>query len=143
MYKKIWLSGLNGILRFDKTRVFDNVIEVNKEKGYYVVRRTVKNVTDDAVNLKELKAELTGIDFGGEPKDDYFYCNENARLFWTLTVPVDYDRLNDDSEDNKRFNLPVSRKYCDPEVIEGHICSSPYQPFPAILISNYNSKKGR
>ena len=130
-------------LYFKNDKKFYTDIYITKGQNFYVVKRIIKNLSNNILNLKELKAELTGITFGGEPKDDYYYCNENARLFWTLTVPVDYDRLNDDSEDNKRFNLPVSRKYCDPEVIEGHICSSPYQPFPAILISNYNSKKGR
>ena len=43
---------------------------------------------------------------------------------------------------NARFALPVDRKWCDPGVVEGKICASPYQPFPAILISNYGVQKG-
>ena len=113
------------------------------EKGY-IVRQTVKNVSDTTLKLKELKSELCGVSFGSdcEPQEDYYDCNENARLFCTLTVPLDYNRLDDGAQENARFALPVDRRWCDSGVQEGRICSSPYQPFPAILMSNYKTKKG-
>ena len=142
MYKKIKLLEQDIVLRFEKTKeVFDNV-SVIKYQTYYVLKRTVKNLSGRILNLSGLKAELSGNFFGKNTTSDYYYCNENARLFGNLTIPLDYNRYNDNSERNDRFNLPVDRKYCDPEVVEGRICSCPYQPFPAILLSNYKSNKG-
>ena len=121
-------------------------LEISTEKvkfngGYKIVRK-VKNNSNSAVDLSAIKAELSGISFGESPEKDYFYCNENARLFCNLTVPLDYNRYDDNAKENARFDLPVDRKWCDPDVSSGRICSSPYQPFPAILISNYKSKNG-
>ena len=121
---------------------FKDGISVEKVKNGYIVRRVIKNVSEKILQFYPVKLLLSDIFFNEDPKDDYYYCNENARLFCNLTVPVDYNRYNDNAQENARFNLPVNRKWCDPEVKVGKICSSPYQPFPAILISNYNSKKG-
>ena len=142
MYKETNFSYKNIVIRFLRTEYLYDDVTVKTENDYCIVTRTIKNLSDSVVKLTELKAGLTGITFGGEPKDDYYYANENARLFRNLTIPLDYNRYNDNSESNKRFDLPVDRNYCDPEVMEGRICSSPYQPFPAILLSNYSSKKG-
>ena len=111
------------------------------EKGY-IIRQTVKNVSNKTLKLKELKSELLGVAFGGDLQEDYYYCNENARLFCNLTVPLEYNRLDDSAKENKWFGLHVNRRWNDPKVQEGRICSSPYQPFPAILLSNYQSNKG-
>ena len=115
---------------------------VKKVKNGYIITRTIVNDTDRVVKLKELKAEVTGISFNNCPENDFFYCNENARIFETLTIPLDYDRSDDSADINKKFALPVNRRWNDPGVREGRICSSPYQPFPAILLSNYNSSEG-
>ncbi|MBR1867695.1 MAG: alpha-galactosidase [Clostridia bacterium] len=120
------------------------VVDFNLEQisGGFILTRKVKNPNSETLPFYGLKAELSGLYFGGEAKDDYYFANENARLFCNMTIPVDYNRLDDDCEENKIFSLPVSRKWNDPEVQEGKICSSPYQPFPAILLSNYSSKEG-
>ena len=111
------------------------------EKGY-IIRQTVKNVSNKTLKLKELKSELLGVAFGGDLQEDYYYCNENARLFCNLTVPLEYNRLDDSAKENKWFGLHVNRRWNDPKVQEGRICSSPYQPFPAILLSNHQSNQG-
>ena len=111
------------------------------ENGYRI-RNTIKNDSEKVLQLSALEYKFCGMTFGGESKEDYFYCNENARLFNTLTIPVDYNRLDDDCKENEKFGLPVDRRWCDPRVKEGDICSSPYQPFPAILLSNYQSSIG-
>ena len=121
---------------------FKSYCNIAETDGGYIVRRTVKNISDKTLCLKELKSELYGISFGGEPQEDYYYANENARLFCNLTVPLDYNRLEDNAKKNEKFALPVNRRWCDPGVQEGRICSSPYQPFPAILLSNYKTNKG-
>lgn len=140
--EKILLNGRELNLNFISPDGFSVVREVkNCEKGYIVTRK-ITNVSDKTTRLSSLCLALGGIDFGGKPENDYFYCNENARLFCTLTVPIDYNRSDDSAEENKRFNLPVDRKWCDPDANEGEICSSPYQPFPAILLSNYETNAG-
>ena len=121
---------------------FENNYTVEAVENGYIVCRTVKNTSNQMMLLGGLKSEICGICFGGKAEEDYYYANENARLFCTLTVPLDYNRLDDNAEENKKFALPVDRKLCDPEVIEGRICSCPYQPFPAILLSNYAVKEG-
>ncbi len=55
---------------------------------------------------------------------------------------MDYNRLDDKDERNKKFKIIADRSLVDPGVKEGRILSSPYQPFPALLISNYKSTKG-
>lgn len=121
---------------------FENNYTIKAVENGYIVCRTVKNTSNQTLLLGGLKSVLCGISFGGKAEEDYYYANENARLFCTLTVPLDYNRLDDNAKENKKFALPVDRKLCDPEVIEGRICSCPYQPFPAILISNYAVKEG-
>lgn len=140
--KKIFLNDRELCLNFISSEGFSDTREVKRSKNGYVVTRKIKNVSDKTLRLSSLGIALGGIFFGGKPENDYFYCNENARLFCTLTVPIDYNRLDDSAEENKRFNLPVDRKWCDPRVDKGKICSSPYQPFPAILLSNYERNVG-
>ena len=111
------------------------------QSGFSVLRK-VQNISGQTLCFYGLGFDLEGICFGGKNEDDYYYANENARLFCNLTIPLDYNRKNDNDEQNKVFALPVDRKWCDPKVAEGRICSAPYQPFPAILLSNYAVKTG-
>lgn len=115
---------------------------VAKTENGYCIKRVVKNVSGKTLKLKELLLSVTGMVLGGNSCDDYYYCNENARLFCHLTIPLDYNRFNDGAAQNAKFGLSVNRKWIDAEVQLGRICSSPYQPFPTILISNYKSKNG-
>ena len=142
--KKITLSlmGKEKVLYIYNADGYENKYTIQKINKGYIIQRTVKNLSTKTVNLSGLKCVLSNIYFDKKAADDYFYCNENARLFNTLTVPLDYNRTDDNAEGNKRFALPVDRKLCDPGVVEGRICSSPYQPFPAILLSNYATNKG-
>jgi hypothetical protein len=140
--ENIKLNNNNVNLQIDKILDFQDTYKICALEKGYVITRTIKNIFDKTLILYPFKAVLRGISFDGKTEEDYFYCNENARLFNTLTVPLDYNRLDDNSEENKRFALPVDRGLCDPGVVEGRICSSPYQPFPAILISNHKSKVG-
>ena len=121
---------------------FETDFSIKEVETGYVLRRKIKNVTNNVSQLCPVEIKLNGLSFGGQPQEDYFYSNENARLFCTLTIPLDYNRAKDDDVKNQEFNLPINRMWCDPGVIEGNICSSPYQPFPAILLSNYSSKTG-
>lgn len=129
-------------LFFEDIKVFEISTNIEKIDKGYKVKRQIKNVSNRTLKLKGLKATLSGITFNENPIDDYFYCNENARLFFNLTIPLDYNRYDDNAKENAQFNLSVDRSWCDPGVQAGRICSSPYQPFPAILLSNYQSNDG-
>ncbi len=144
LMNKMYLAGTKLTFQVCQTKEFENEFTVTAIDKGYIVRRIVKNISDKTLRLKELKSELFGISFGGdcEPQEDYYYCNENARLFCNLTVPLDYNRLDDGAKENEKFALPVDRRWCDPDAQLGRICSSPYQPFPAILMSNYKTNKG-
>ena len=140
--ERIRLMGNDYELAFFLASGLEDRYTLSKAENGYIIRWTVKNVSDEILPLDQLKAELRGISFGGAPADDYYYVNENARLFCQLTIPLDYDRGNDGAAQNQKYALPVNRRWNDPGVQEGRICSCPYQPFPAILLSNYDSKQG-
>ena len=139
---KVILCGVEYKIEFIKNCGFDERIFVKKTKFGYKVRHEIKNISSDTMLLGELIAEIKKISLGGKAEDDYFYANENARLFGNLTIPLDYNRLDDRDERNKKFKIIADRSLVDPGVKEGRILSSPYQPFPALLISNYKSTKG-
>lgn len=122
--------------------ILSDTIVINKINGGYAIERRVKNLSAENVNLKEVKITLSGIDFGGRTDDDYFYANENPRLYGVFTLPIEYDRLNPQSENNRRFGIVVDTKYADPGAISERVLVSPYSPFPAILIGNYSVKEG-
>lgn len=140
---KLDFKNFNGV-SISETQVGTTTIstEFQKiEKGYICVRK-IKNRLSDTIALTELSMRLVGITFVGDASDDYFYCNENNRLYGTMTLPVDYDRENPTAPSNDRFRISVDTKYADSGTIGKRICASPYQPFPAISISNYRSSKG-
>lgn len=118
---------------------FSELIKIDEG---YIVRRKIRNATAERIVLQELCVTLSDISFCGDTSKDYFYCNENNRIYGTMTLPIDYDRKNPESLENKRFNVKIDTKWADPGVVGNRICASPYQPFPAILISNYQSRKG-
>ena len=121
---------------------FKDESSIEKVDNGFIIRRTIKNVTNNILRLYGVKYKINGIYFNKNLENDYFYANENARLFCNLTIPVDYNRLCDNATENQKFGLHVDRKFCDPEVERGDILSSPYQPFPAILVSNYITNIG-
>jgi len=106
-----------------------------------VCRRSFANKSEKFISIKELGLELTGITFGKTPRDDYFYHNENPRIFEAMTFPIDYNRTTEDAKDSE-FDIEAGNRWADPGVISERIGASPYQPFPAVLISNYQTKKG-
>lgn len=125
----------------DRSFIKENVTISSAPNGY-IIRRVIKNEGKTPENLQNLKFTISNFSFNGKAENDYFYVNENARIYCTLTLPLDYNRVNDDLEENKKFNAKCSSKWCDNGVREGRICSSPYQAIPAILLSNYECNNG-
>ncbi len=123
------------------TKQLQDDIYVCIANGGVSVRRTFKNCSAKTVKVKELKARLSGIDFGKQRKDDYFYHLENPRIYETMTFPIDYKRSCEDAA-NSEFDVTANNRWADPGVVQERIGASPYQPFPAILLSNYQTQKG-
>lgn len=109
--------------------------------GYEICRK-FRNVSDRPVFMTERVAVINGLDFGCTRENDYFYCVENARLYGSLTIPVDADRINFEAPVNKKLNFYPDSSWAEPEVTGKRILASPYQPFPALLIGNYETEKG-
>jgi hypothetical protein len=116
-------------------------IYFNYTEGGIICRRVFQNISDRVLKIKELGFCLSGINFGQNPKDDYFYHNENPRIYEVMTFPIDYNRTAEDAKDSN-FDIQAGNRWADPGVVTERIGASPYQPFPAILISNYNTNKG-
>ncbi len=119
---------------------FKDDLSVTAVQNGYIVRRILKNDGND-VRLKEIKTNISGFTFDGKLKDDYFYSVENPRIYGAFTFPIDYIRTTKDAK-NSEFDVEANNRWADPGVVNERINYSPYQPFPAILLSNYRSKIG-
>ena len=104
-------------------------------------QRIFENTSQETVSIKELGIEVTGITFGRDPRDDYFYHNENPRIYETMTFPIDYNRTTEEAKDSE-FDIEAGTRWADPGVITERIGACPYQPFPAIIVSNYKTRRG-
>ena len=69
--------------------------------GGIACRRVFRNLTGAPIRLNELGLTLSGIRLGGDPKDDYFYHNENPRVYQRMTFPIDYSRTAADASDSE------------------------------------------
>lgn len=121
--------------------IFQDDLYLTCAGDHLVCRRMFHNLSGGFLDLVELGLELGGITFGGHPRNDYFYHNENPRIYETMTFPVDYDRTAADAKDSE-FDIQAGNRWADPGVVCERIGRSPYQPFPAILVSNYDVKHG-
>ena len=79
-------------------------------------RRSFENPSAQTVSIKELGLELKGITFGKKPHDDYFYHNENPRIYEAMTFPIDYNRPIEDAKDSD-FDIEASNRWADPGVV--------------------------
>ena len=131
----------DGVRFYNENDKFCDDFYIKAVDSGIVARRTFKNTSKDILKIKELKVALNGIDFGGNPKDDYFYSIENPRIYETYTFPIDYVRTKEDAM-NSEFDVVANNRWSDPGVVSERINNSPYQPFPAILIGNYKSNVG-
>ena len=103
-------------------------------------RRLFKNGPRER-KIDELGLCLEKISFGGAPEDDYFYHAENPRIYEKTAIPVDYDRVGSGARDSG-FDEQAGNRWADPGVVHERIGRSPYQPFPAVLLSNFKSRVG-
>ena len=102
--------------------------------------RRLQNRGTDTLHLNEVFCRLTGITFGGVPADDYFYHVENPRMYARYCIGVDEDHFKLCTDSG--FDPVAGNRWSDPGTIHKRVGRSPYQPFPAILLSNMQSENG-
>ncbi|MDD3725897.1 MAG: hypothetical protein PHI44_01695, partial [Candidatus Ratteibacteria bacterium] len=105
-----------------------------------IVSRRLHNSSGGVVFLKEIGLRIEDIEFGEPPEYDYFYHLENPRIYGKMVILVDQCRTEQPKEG--KFDVVAGTKWADPGVVGERIGASPYQPFPAILLSNLQSKTG-
>lgn len=109
--------------------------------GEIICQRYFENISDNEIEIKELGFSVSGISFGEKSQDDYFYHNENPRCYMQMTFGIDH-RPGKNTASDGEFEETAGNKWLDEGVIQGRIGASPYQPFPAILFSSYNTNTG-
>lgn len=104
-------------------------------------RRSFENTCGEILKIKEIGFTLSGLDFGKDPKDDYYYHNENSRVYMQMTFRIDHYPDSSDAKSSD-FDIMSGNRWHDEGVIHPRAGCSPNQPFPAILLSNYNTNIG-
>ena len=128
-------------LKTEKPGLFQDTLTFHFQGDEIRCRREFRNTSGAVMKLNELGAALENISFGGISRDDFFYHNENPRIYEVMAFPVDYNRTAKDAKDTS-FDLQAGNRWADPGVVCERIGRSPYQPFPALLLGNYKSKHG-
>lgn len=122
------------------TDTYNDSIFISETENGFAIKRFFKNTSNNTLNLKELAVCIEGIDFQLDPKRDFYYHVDNARLLQRMSVPVDFDRLGDLWE--TEFDKQAGNKWVNAGDVTERIGTSPCQPFPAVLISNYDTTQG-
>ena len=131
----------NLCVKLEKPGVFAESFAFRFHGDRICCRREFRNLTGSVMKLNELGLALEDIDFRAVPRDDFFYHNENPRIYEVMAFPIDYNRTAADAKDSS-FDLQAGNRWADPGVVCERIGRSPYQPFPAILLGNYKRKHG-
>ena len=138
-YKKIWSSQANvSHWHADYLGQFSDDLYLTYEDDEITCRRLIKNISSETIALKEAGIELDGIDFGKNPDKDFYYHAENSRIYATMTLPVGFDRLAPGGKDPK-YDIGSYLSYVEIPCCSKRIGDSPFQPFPAILLGNYET----
>lgn len=123
---------------------FRDNLYITYGNGAFICKRTFQNISDQPLKIKELAIELNGITYGLDPCDDYYYHVENPKIYSCMTLPVDFKQTPLEDVDDS-FEIPVDPtilKKIHPLLIDERIGVCFDQPFPAVLLSNYRTKKG-
>ena len=110
--------------------------------GELTCRRLIKNVSSEKIALTEAGFSILGIKAGDDPEQDFYYHAENSRVYATMTLPIDFDRLAPGGKDPKYPDLNSYLSFVEVPVCTKRVGATPYQPFPAILIGNHKSTHG-
>ena len=118
--------------------LFNESLYIETYANHIRCRRVFENISGKTLNLNELGMTLANLKFGAVSRDDFFYHNENPRIYEVMSFPIDYKRTAEDAKDTN-FDLQAGNRWADPGVVCERIGRSPYQPFPAIHLGNYHS----
>lgn len=128
-------------LAFEYEALFKEDFFISLSDIEMTVERSIRNLSGSTLELTELGLELGGITFDAEAAEDYFYHVENPRIFSRMAIKVDLKRTQEMAQSSE-FDTLAGNRWADPGVVSDRIGASPYQPFPAILLSNYLSRRG-
>ena len=128
-------------LTFEYEALFKEDFFISLSDGEMTAERLIRNVSGRTLKLTELGLELGGITFDADAAEDYFYHVENPRIYSRMGIKVDLKRTQEMAQSSE-FDTLAGNRWADPGVVSDRIGASPYQPFPAILLSNYHSSKG-
>jgi hypothetical protein len=120
---------------------FEENIFIKESQTNLICERFIKNISRETQKLKEAGIRLQGIAFDGDSDNDYFYHAENPRIYSKMTIPVDTVRSAEMVEETE-FDVLAGNQWIDAYDACERIGFSPYQPFPALLVSNYDSNAG-
>ena len=104
-----------------------------------VVRR-FRNGSEKVLDLNELFCKFIGVTFGETPEEDYFYHVENPRMYVRYCIGIDEDPFAACRDSG--YDPVAGNRWSDPGTISTRVGRSPYQPFPAILLSNKKTDTG-
>jgi len=122
----------------------EETVRFSWDTGKSAWSRSIRNVSGKTLHLKETALVLKGIGFGNgrPPEKDYYYHVENPRIYKMMAMPVDLKLTPELVKKSEWDCLLEETGYYDPAITCERIGASPYQPFPAALLSNHNSEKG-
>ena len=110
-------------------------------ENHITCKRITRNASDQMAKIRETAFLIDGLKLGEQASDDYFYHVENPRIYDKMTIKLDTLRSSDMVKDSG-FDVQAGNRWADPGTVSERIGNSPYQPFPAIALSNYSVKSG-
>lgn len=118
--------------------LFRDTLYFNYNDTAVKVRRVFENISVKTFSVKSLGFSFMGITFGKKPSEDFFYHSENHRVFKCLTLTID------DAHKKEKANSTPGMPSKDWEnwPIMSRIGTTRIMPFPAILLSNYQTTTG-
>jgi hypothetical protein len=141
-YKQTWSNNAQ-VAHYQATyqNKFTDDLYFNYQLGQITCKRLIHNISNQKISLKEAGIKLEGITFNQNKEDDFYYHAENSRLFANMTFPVDFNRMAPKGKD-PNYNINSFLSYAEEPCRSPRIGASPYEAFPAILLSNYNTNIG-
>ena len=130
------------VLRARYGAVAEEEFTVSYESGTLTWTRALKNVSAGELRFKEFLVRLDGLSFGTDPAGDYFFHSENARIYGEYCLKVDLVRDPGMLAGDTEYDTDGGTRWADPGTVSERIGRSVYQPFPAVLVSNFESAAG-
>ncbi len=110
-------------------------------KSHIICKRLTRNASKKVAKIRETGFRIDGLNLGDKADNDYFYHVENPRIYDKMTIKLDTIRSPDMAKDSG-YDVQAGNRWSDPGTVSERIGRSPYQPFPAIGLSNYAVKSG-